>query len=416
MMIATSRKAARFGRRAVSSVVRAIERAHIQEQARDTWNAVRPPMWPGMRLTPKRLLNYWMVRYQWWRGHVKLRGYPLVLTLEANSACNLRCPHCFTGVGEVGRERSLMPMPLYQKIIDELGDYALHVELHNWGEPLLNKNIYEMLRIANDRGLSTLLSTNFSMPFNDEKAEKLVNSGLDLLGFGFDGATQEAYEQYRVGGNLERALGNVRTLLDAKKRLGSKTPHLAWSFHVFEWNYHEVETARKMAEELGVAFAPTKGWVSGPEWDPAAEFEFPGTDPSTERCKYLWTQAIVNNDGGTAPCCMTFYREDDLGVVGDLRFRDVWNNQRFQDARRLFKSRADAPERAKDLVCHDCPYTITWENYQQHLKHGGTHDSFDPGYTTNDWFNYFFQRRYSRDPDQPGDVIELRPLDEKTET
>src|SRR3990170_1805595 len=92
-----------------------------------------PPKYPGMRLTPKRLLNFHLVRYQQARGHTRLLGYPLVLTMEANNICNLKCPYCFTGAGEVGRQRSTMPMPLYRKVMDELGDYALHVEFYNWG-------------------------------------------------------------------------------------------------------------------------------------------------------------------------------------------------------------------------------------------------------------------------------------------
>ncbi len=147
-------------------------------------------MWPGTRLAPKRFLNYQMVQYQRARGHTRLYGRPLVLTLEATNVCNLKCPFCFTGVGEVTRERSMMSMERYRKLIDDLGDYAMLLEFYNWGEPLLNKNIYEMVEIASKRGISTIISTNFSVPFDEERAEKLVKSGLGILGAGIDGASQ----------------------------------------------------------------------------------------------------------------------------------------------------------------------------------------------------------------------------------
>jgi len=360
-----------------------------------------------MRLTAKRLLNLYLARYQRARGHTRLLARPLVLTLEATNVCNLRCPYCFTGVGEVTRERSMMPMPLYRKIIHELGDYALLVEYYNWGEPLLNKKIEEMIRIASGRGCSTMVSSNLSIPLDQARAEALVSSGLAILGAGIDGASQESYEKYRAGGNLERVLHNMRLLTEAKRKLGSDTPMLCWSFHVFEHNRHELDQARAMAREMGVEFSATKGWVEGPDWDSGNEIAFP-IDPPRERCRYLWTQAVINNDGLVSPCANSFYREDDFGSMEHVNFKNVWNNRNFQEARRLYRAR-NASGHGRGLVCHDCPYTIIWENYQRHLAQGLPKSSFDPVYTTNDWFNYFFSRRLAkRATSQAADSIDLQ--------
>jgi len=354
-------------------------------------SSVLPPPYPGMRLTAKRLLNFHLVRYQRARGHTKLLGYPLVVTLEATNVCNLKCPYCFTGAGEVARKRSMMPMPLFQRLMDELGAYMLHLEFYNWGEPLLNKNTPEMIRIASAKGVSTIISTHLSVPMDRSRAETLVSSGLALLGAALDGATQKTYEKYRAGGNLELVLHNLRLLVEAKQRLGSTTPRLCWGYHVFDHNWQEVELARKMASELGVEFSATKGWVAGPEWNDGGQFQFPvGTAP--ERCRYLWTQGVINNDGGVAPCSATFYREDDFGSVEQTTFKEVWNNDKFRDARRMYRGRL-LSQYGKSHVCHDCPYTIIWENYQHHLAQGFPSAKFNPGFTTNDWFNYFFSRR-----------------------
>ena len=373
----------------------------------------RPPHYPGLKMTPKRLINYQIVRYQRARGHSKLRGYPLFLTFEATNVCNLHCPYCFTGIGEVGRERSMLPMDVYSRLLDDLGDYALQLDFYNWGEPLLNKNIYEMIRMAADRGLSTVISTNFSVPFDEERAEKLVRSGLAAIGAGVDGARQQSLEQYRVGADFEKVMRNIKLLVDAKRRLGSETPRVVWSFHVFDWNRHEIEEARAMARALGIGFEATKGWVAGEEQDRDGAVQFPaGTGPASERCKYLWTYAIVNNDGSVAPCAACFYQEDDYGSLAGSTFKEVWNNEKFQAARRLFHSREQASALGKGLVCFDCPYTLVWEDYQQHRAQSGSKESFRPRYTTNDWFNYFFNRkRTSGVPSAPPDgVIDLEPV------
>jgi MoaA/NifB/PqqE/SkfB family radical SAM enzyme len=396
------RRAARIRRKMVTS-----------KTAREINQFLHPPAWPSLRLTAKRLLNLYLVRYQRARGHTRLLGYPLALTLEATNVCNLRCPYCFTGAGEVTRERSVMPMPLYRKIMDELGPYALIVEYYNWGEPLLNKDIDKMVRIASGKGCSTIISTNLSVPLDQARAEALVSSGLAILGAGIDGASQESYEKYRVGGDFEKVLHNMRLLREAKQRLGSETPMLCWSFHVFEHNRHEVEQARAMARELGVEFSASKGWVEGPEWESGDEFVFPvGTAP--ERCRYLWSQAVINNDGLVSPCANSFYREDDFGSMEHASYKEVWNNRNFQEARGLYRAR-NASEYGKRLVCHECPYTIIWENYQRHLAQGLPRSSFDPVYTTNDWFNYFFSRRRAkRGVGEGGEVIDPPAVDART--
>jgi MoaA/NifB/PqqE/SkfB family radical SAM enzyme len=351
----------------------------------------RLPEYSGLRPTAKRFLNYQLVRLQQARGHTRLLGYPLVITVEATNVCNLECPYCFTGAGEAGRRRSMMSLEMFGKLMDELGDYALMVEFHNWGEPMLHKKLPDMIRMASSRGISTVVSTNFSLPFDRARAEAIVSSGLAILGVSIDGATQESYEKYRVGGKLETVLANVRLVNEAKRALGVATPSLSWSFHVFEHNWRDVPLAGSMAKELGMEFVAAKGWVAGPEWDSGGSFDFwVGTSPA--RCRYLWTQAIINNDGRTAPCCATFYDEDDYGVLENTRFRDVWNNDKFRDARRMFRSRSQSTYKEK-LICYDCPYTVIWEQYQRHRAEGGAASAFRPAYTTNDWFNYFFSRR-----------------------
>ncbi len=385
----------------------------------------RPPGYPGLKMTPKRLLNFYLVRYQRSRGDTKLRGYPLQLTIESTNVCNLRCPYCFTGAGEQGREKTMLQLPLYQKALDEMGDRLLMVEFYNWGEPLLNKNIYEMIGEASQRGISTVISTNFSIPFDEERAEKIVRSGLQILGVSIDGATQESYEQYRVRGNLELILANVRLVNDAKRRLASPTPKIVWEFHIFPHNRGDIEEAKAMAAANGMEIAISKGWVIGPDWDQKREFAF-SSDPSPERCSFLWERAIIHNDGGVAPCCGTFYQEDDFGklrgepsvalsALDSKSFREVWNNEQFQTARGMYQRR-DGSAGARGLICYDCPQTIIWENFQRHTAEGGTKANFVPDVDSNFGFNYFYNRKPERarngqSAPSPADIIPLTTVE-----
>src|SRR5206468_3932305 len=118
------------------------------------------------------------------------------------------------------------------------------------------------------RGISTVVCTNFSLPFDEARAERLVRSGLKLLGVSIDGSRQDVYEQYRVHGDLDLVTRNCRLVTEAKRRLGSATPRMIWTYHVFAHNRDDVEAARARAHELGMDFHAARGRVVGPDWDP----------------------------------------------------------------------------------------------------------------------------------------------------
>ncbi|MEO8601005.1 MAG: radical SAM protein [bacterium] len=356
-----------------------------------------PPGYAGARLTPRKLANLYLSRWQEARGHTRLLSRPIKLTVEAANTCNLRCPACFTGASLQGRRRSHMTLELYRQQLDELGPYLFSLEFYNWGEPLLAKHIFTMIEEATQRGISTTVSTNFSFPFDAARAERLVTSGLQVLGVSLDGARQETYEQYRVRGNLAQVLANVRLVKEAKERLGATTPRLVWEFHVFAHNVGDVDAARAMAAELGMDISVTKGWTVGEEWNPLSEHRFFWDPVPPARCHFLWQDAVVHNDGGVAPCCGTFYAEDDVDRLattpgdGAASFSAAWNGEKMRQARELYRNRS-APDAPRDHVCYDCPLTIIWEKWQQHQASGGT-EPFEAGYGTNECFNYFWNRR-----------------------
>jgi len=357
-----------------------------------------PPWTRAARLTPKRLANLYLNRWEHWHGRTMLRSRPLKLIVEPTNVCNLHCPCCFTGDGQIGRERSTMSLALYRRLLDELGDTLFEVEAFNWGEPLLSRHIYTMVSEAADRGIGTTVNTNFSLPFDAAKAERLVETGLRTLRVSIDGARQATYERYRVGGKLERVLANCALVLDAKRRLRSRTPALVWEYHVFPHNVDDVAAARAAAAQLGMEFLAFKGQIPGAEWDPGSEWHF-CHEPQPMACASLWAVAVVHNDGGVAPCNGTFYREDDLGhlavrpdELGARTFAEVWNGPRYRAARRFFSSRTGSEEEQR-IVCFDCPNTLVYHAWVGHLILGGTREAFRSPYGTNDAWNYFWNRR-----------------------
>jgi len=143
--------------------------------------------------------------------------------IEPTVRCNLRCPLCFTGRGDVPRMAD-MTMDGFTRAISELPADCRELSLYNFGETLLHRDVIDMIRAAVGKGLSVSLATNFNVP--SRIVQEVVGSGLHELIVSLDGVTSASYAAYRVGGRFERVVFNVRTFVAERARLGLRTPRL----------------------------------------------------------------------------------------------------------------------------------------------------------------------------------------------
>src|SRR5262249_50871562 len=109
----------------------------------------------GTRIAPRRVQNLVQSNLERLAGRAEISSRPARLTVEATNFCNLRCPACYTGLGETGRPRSEMPLEAYRRLIAELGPYLFEVEFYNWGEPLLAPALCDMIALSHAAGVST---------------------------------------------------------------------------------------------------------------------------------------------------------------------------------------------------------------------------------------------------------------------
>ena len=179
------------------------------------------------------------------------------------------------------------------------------------------------------------VSTNFSQRDYDETyLASLVESGLSLLIVSIDGATQETYERYRVRGNLERVLGNMKRLAAVKRALRREQPEIFFKMLLNRYNQDEVDEARHLAEACGAAFLLNEKfwcpddhrqeWAVGAPQVPsplqARALAFETTISSY--CRQLWDSVIVTANGDVHPCCLTYEAEHAIGNLALLEKND----------------------------------------------------------------------------------------------
>jgi len=288
-------------------------------------------------------------------------GYPVMVMIEPTNICNLRCPLCPSGIGQLTRGRGCMSFELFKSIIDQIEKHSFGILLWNQGEPFLNPDFLKMVAYANSKRLYLLTSTNANVEFN---AQEIINSGLDLMIVSLDGTTQETYSKYRKGGELSLVLKNVQNIIQTKKAKNSCSPLLVWQFLVMKHNEHEVEQIKTLSTELGVDMLAYKT-VQIYSKEDIDEFlpknqkysRYNLSDINTNlntpilknKCYRIWMQPVVNWNGEMAVCCFDKDIQIKVGDVSKTTFKKVWKSKEFMNFRKnILKNRK------KYEICRNC--------------------------------------------------------------
>jgi len=323
--------------------------------------------------TPRKWTNLARVEWERKRRRVKVSGHPYLLIIDPCNYCNLRCPLCPTGLDDLGRPQSMMSLEHFKKYFDPFAPYLFEAYLHNWGESLLNKQVYSMIEYAQGRNVGTNLSSNFVKTSSDD-IDHILDSGLEYLIISLDGTSQGTYEQYRVRGQYDQVIENLSELIRRRNQRGQKTPFIEWQFIVMRQNEHQIPEAERLAKNLGVdllRFIPVgmpydftnrrqvaEKWfprnVEGRITSDGSEQQF-GQAGKPGPCFYLYRSTVVNSDGGVSPCCVV-YRQGtdfaDLSSLDDIQPLTLYNNPKYQSARALYSNRTDVPH--VPTVCDGC--------------------------------------------------------------
>ncbi|MBI3500695.1 MAG: SPASM domain-containing protein [Bacteroidetes bacterium] len=292
-------------------------------------------------------------------------GMPVSIAIEPTTSCNLRCPECPSGLRSFTRETGMLNENFFQKIIDELHKEIFYLTFYFQGEPYLNPKFLEMVEYASEKNIYTATSTNAHY-LDDENAKATVESGLDRLIISIDGTTQESYQSYRIGGDLQKVIDGTKNILKWKKKLKSKTPYVIFQFVVFRQNENEVEEIKKLGKELGVNEVKIKSaqiydYENGNERIPTKEefsrykksetnsqFEIRNSQ-SIASCWRMWNSCVITWDGKIVPCCFDKDAKHQLGDLKERSFKDIWFNGSYTKFRSaLLKSRKEID------ICKNC--------------------------------------------------------------
>jgi radical SAM protein with 4Fe4S-binding SPASM domain len=320
----------------------------------------------GHWIRPIRYVNKLLVQVQekFFRNQ-RVIGLPFAIALESGNSCNLSCPLCPTTFREKEIPRGTLSLRSAKIIIDRF-PALMDLNLAIWGEPLLNKEIFEIIKYARSRKIDVLIQSNFSLPqFDEVMAQKLIDSDLNRLQLSIDGASQENYEVYRRRGDFQMVIRNIELLRRLQIEQDKQAPRITWKFVVHKYNEHEVRKAEEWARRLGIRFniveIYTPEHLKG-EWKPTqdvTQLNIPVHLDNFEKCYSLWQFMSVNFNGDVFPCCSEWSPKDAIGNILRQPFMEIWNGPEY---RRLRTGNKNMPRDCD--TCHKDKATNYWRQYR----------------------------------------------------
>lgn len=303
---------------------------------------------------------------------------PKRIRLEASSVCQLKCVLCSQSTGDIENSiigKGFLKFFDFKKLIDD-NPWIERIELSNFGEIFLNPEILDIIRYGYERNLK--LTANNGVNLNnvtEEVLEGLVKYRFHSMTCSIDGCSNDTYSKYRIHGNYDAVINNIKIINRYKEKYNSEYPLMRWQFIIFGHNEHEILEAKKKAKELNMKFNLKLNY--NPEYSPIINTEsirnelggYASRDEFNEKmgelytesiCKQLWDCPQINWDGKVLGCCINKSIDFGGNVFEDGLLKCL-NSENIKYARLMLLGKKEPKE---GIPCSEC------KNYRKLIDNG----------------------------------------------
>lgn len=319
---------------------------------------------------------------------------PFLLYVDPSSACNFKCEFCPTGhidlVRDANYRRRVLSMEIFEKFVRNLDAFSSPIRvlrMNKIGEPLLNKHLPQMIRLAKKSGRVECidLATNASL-FTPALLEAIIDAGLDRINISLEGMDALQYRQHaKVEVDFEAIAASIRWLYEHRGHceITIKAPE----------DYLNEEQKRGFFDTFGnycdriflERLSPI--W---PEFDmetrvvnfvpPKDNGQYGQKIEAKQICTYIFYAMALNADGTISACCPDWGQKLVIGSLHDSSLKEIWNSAAMHTLRlQHLKGR-----RCDNGVCRNCG----------HITYSQT-DDIDP------WRETILENYLSRFPEAP---------------
>ena len=327
--------------------------------------------------------------------------FPNHVQIEPTRRCNLKCLMC-THTNFDYDPQPDMTLDAFKRFLCAFPPGLESIQIQGLGEPLLNRDIVEMIEFARDRGLHTGFNTNLTI-LTDAVAERLVRCGLSFIQISIETMDPKLFSDLRRGASLEKVLANIEKIGEAKKRKGRDTPaihvHAILLKHMLDTIPDLVARLKELGVNgvsfidlttdglddsirlsdgsalqdmaLGATMTEEEIWAAIAEIQKLGDESFsvvtPGGDwggmlmdrkepLGVQTCMELWHRPFVTIDGYVTPCCYLPHQSMmNMGNLNEMSFEEIWFGPAYERLRWQHLTNRP-PERC--AVCQQLAYVF----------------------------------------------------------
>ncbi|NVL90459.1 MAG: radical SAM protein [Desulfobacterales bacterium] len=340
--------------------------------------------------------------FKWVKRQLDKIGSPTLdwVQVEVTTYCNGSCIYC---PRTLMRDRWInrdMPIELFYEFIPFLR-YTDLVYLQGWGEPLLNDNFFEMVRICKDQGKRVGFTTN-GMLLTEDTIRTLVDLQLDIIGVSLAGITARTHNQIRKGSDFNKVISRLELLRKIKAEKKTQAPAVHLAYLMLRSNFHELKEILPLAKKVGAkqVVASNLTLIIDPKLSAEAifndtehvdyyhstleevrhraarekivfDYHGPGLDNASFCCRENVRHAcVINVEGEVVPCVFTnpvlssrytfkdqslLLRGMSFGNIQNESLTRIWNKKEYAGFRALFDPEtARKPEQIRSEMPQCC--------------------------------------------------------------
>lgn len=286
---------------------------------------------------------------------------PAYYIIEPTSYCNYKCIMC-PNKDYLENQKGDIGMDLFRKIIDEIKNYAVFIQLYWMGEPFLFPDLFQMIDyISVNSEADIIISTNGSL-LNDDLINKIIYSNIYKLIISLDAAkSQIVYEKIRIGGNLATVIRNVSQLLE--KNINIKIDLQFIDFNINKNERSEFESMWR-DKRCRLSFSWLNTWANQfSELKLETCCDSPYSLIKRLPCSDLWYKMSIHWNGIVSTCCYDWNFNAILGNLNENNVKTIWNSDLITQYRNYHKN----SQFEKVPLCANCNEWGTLEEYKDIL-------------------------------------------------
>lgn len=299
---------------------------------------------------------------------------PVVYNIETTNACNMRCEMC-PRTTKMTRPIETMKLATFQNIVSQLKPHSKEkwteweafvareygiprdamsenhfflyiipkvIQLHGYGDPLLDKSMAEYVKLLKTKGFFSYFSCN-PANIDIDKTVQMFENGLDYIKYSIESVDDARHKEIRgSASNFTESYKKILHLLDVKKKSGFKTTIIITMLDLNKsWQQEEFDKLRQAFAGLDVYIylkSEDQQWYRK---------DFHGTKSVhwSEICQHPWMSMTIKSNGEAAMCMEDYNNEIVLGNVLKESLSDIWNGAKYE------KFRHDQFDLTKGLKC-----------------------------------------------------------------